>query len=101
MILIFTTFRKKSEAVKIGKDLLKKRLITCYNLVPVESAYLWKGKIVDDSETLMILKTKQVNFKMIESYINKHSSHEVPEVVAIKASKVNGPYLNWINKETK
>ncbi len=101
MILIFTTFRKKSGAVKIGKDLLKKRQVACYNLIPVESKYWWKGKIIDDSEILMILKTKNENFAKIESYIKKHSGYEIPEVVAIKPSSLNRSYLNWINKETK
>jgi len=101
MILIFTTFHKKSEAVKIGQGLLKKRLIACYNLIPVESAYWWKGKILDDKETLMTLKTKNENFTKIESYIKKHSGYEIPEVVAIKPSSLNRSYLKWINKETK
>ena len=101
MILIFTTIHKKADAVKIGKALLKARLIACYNLFPVESAYWWKGKILDDRETLMILKTKDANFAKCQSYIKKHSGYEVPEIVAIKASKVNKPHLGWINKETK
>ena len=50
MILVLTTFQKKSEAVKIGKDLLKKRVIACYNLIPVESVYWWKGKIEEAKE---------------------------------------------------
>lgn len=126
MILIFATFNIKTIALKIGKALLKQRLIACYNLWSVESAYWWhapsksqhepstnssvktnakirpgKGKILDEKEILMILKTKESNFAKIESYIKKHSGYEVPEVVAIKADKVNQPYLDWIDKETK
>jgi len=101
MILIFTTFHKKSDAVKIGKGLLAKRLIACYNLLSVESAYWWKGELLDDNEILMILKTKETNFVKIESFIKKHSGYEVPEIISIKPSKVNKPYLDWLNTETK
>jgi|SRR3989344_7511073 len=101
MILIFTTFRKKSEAIKIGKDLLKKKLIACYNLIPVESAYWWKGKIFDDKETLMILKAQKKDYGKIESIIIKLSSYETPEVISVKPDKVNKSYLNWISAETK
>ena len=101
MIFIFVTIHKKPDAVKIGKYLLKQRLIACYNLFAVESAYWWKGKIEDDNETLMILKTKPANFSKIETFIKKQSGYQVPEVVAIKADKVNMPYLDWINKEVK
>lgn len=100
MILIFTTFNKKSEAIKIGKLLLKERLIACYNLFPIESGYWWKGKIVDDKEFLMILKTKDANFSKIESFVKKHHSYKVPEIIAIKTSTVSKSYLNWLNAET-
>jgi len=34
MILILTTLEKKEDSVSIGKELLKQRLIACYNLFP-------------------------------------------------------------------
>lgn len=101
MILIFTTVATKQEAKKIGNGLLKKHLIACYNMFPIESAYWWKGKIENTKEVLMILKTRQENFAPIEAYINKHSSYETPEIVSIKAQEVNQPYLNWLDKEIK
>ena len=101
MILVFTTIHKKASGHKLGKGLLKSRLIACYNLVPVESAYWWKGKIEEENEVLMVLKAGDDNFDRIEDYINKNSGYEIPEVVAVKASDVNIPYLNWIDKETK
>ncbi len=101
MVLILTTFHKKIQAVKIGKGLLKARLIVCYNLLPVESRYWWKGKLTSQNEIIMILKTQAKNFKKIEDYIKKYSEYEVPEVVGIRASRVNKPYLNWLNSETK
>ena len=101
MIFIFTTLHKKSDAVKIGKALLKQRLIACYNLLSIGSSYWWKGKILDDKETLMILKTKEANFAKIEDDIKKHSGYEVPEIVAIKSTRVSKDYLKWINSETR
>ena len=101
MILIITTTHRKSVAVKIGKDLLKERFIVCYNLIPVESAYWWKGKILDENETLIILKTKKENFKKVENYIQKYSGYEIPEIIGIKTTKVNQRYLNWVKTETK
>lgn len=99
MILIFTAFNKKSEATKIGKLLLKEKLIACYNLFPIESGYWWKGKIVDDKEFLMILKTKDANFKKVEDFIKKNHSYEIPEIIAVKTEKVGKPYSEWLMGE--
>lgn len=101
MILILTTLHKKEAAVKIGKELLKKRIIACYNLLPIESAYWWRGRITEENEVLMILKTRKGNFEKVESHLKKHSGYETPEVVSIEASKANKSYLNWIDSETK
>lgn len=101
MILVFATFNTKVTALKIAKNLLKQRVVACYSLVSVESGWWWKGKIIDDKGPLVIFKTKDSNFKKIESYINKHSGYEIPEIVAVKATKVNQPYLDWINEETR
>ena len=101
MIYLFSTLHKKDLAVKIGKGLLKERIIACYSIFPVESSYWWKGKILDEKETFMIIKTRKENFKKIEDYFKKHSGYEVPELVSVEPEKVNIPYLNWVMNETK
>ncbi len=101
MIFVVTTLNKKETAVKIGRELLKKRIIACYNFLPVESAYWWKGKIAQEKEVLMIFKTQKENFSKIEAYLKKYSGYETPEVVAFEASKVSKPYLDWVHSETK
>lgn len=101
MVLIFTTSANKVEAKKIGNGLLKKHLIACYNMFPVESAYWWKGKIENAKEVLVVLKTRQENFTAVETFIKKQSSYTTPEIVSVKAQEVNLPYLSWLDSETK
>ncbi|MDO8487609.1 MAG: divalent-cation tolerance protein CutA [Candidatus Curtissbacteria bacterium] len=100
MILILTTFPNKTEAVKIGEAILDEKLAVCWNLFPVDSNYRWKGKIVKDKELLMIIKTKDENFEKIEDFIKKNHSYEVPEIISVKANKINASYLAWVNQET-
>lgn len=100
MILIFSTFANKEEAVKIGKGLLEKKLIACYNLFPVESSYWWKKKIVDENEVLMIMKTNK-NFADVEKFIIENHSYKTPEIVAIEPSKVTEKYLKWVEEVTE
>lgn len=101
MILIFTTLNSKETARKIGKAMLEARLIACVNYFPIESSYWWKGKIEEDKEILMILKTRGPNLVKIEEFINKHAANEIPEIVAIKPFKVNKPYSDWLETEIK
>lgn len=97
MILILSTFPNKETARKIGKGLLKQKLIACYNLTPVESAYWWKGKIEEANEILMIMKTSK-NFGEVEKFIIKHHSYETPEIISIEPSEITEKYLKWVKK---
>ncbi|MBI4037645.1 divalent-cation tolerance protein CutA [Candidatus Curtissbacteria bacterium] len=101
MIVILATVDKKTKALSIAKILLRKRLVVCYNLIPINSGYWWKGKKAISKETLMILKTKRQNFAKVEKIITEKSGYEVPEVLGIIPSKVSKPYLTWLLKETK
>lgn len=98
--MVIATLHKKDMAVEIGKGLLKERLIACYNLAPIESAYWWKGKIEEGSETLVIMKTTEDKFSQIEAYFMEHSGYEVPELIALKPHQVNAPYEKWVEDET-
>lgn len=101
MIAVITTLHKKEDAVRIGRGLLEKRLIACYNLWPIESAYWWKGKIQEGPETMMLMKTKVRWFDEIADYIREQSGYEVPEVIAFDTEKVDLPYQAWVNEEVQ
>lgn len=101
MIVIMATLHKKEMARKLGKGLLEERLIACYNLMAMESAYWWKGKILEEPENLLLMKTTEDKFKAIEAYFMKHSGYEVPELVALKPDRVNESYLRWVVGEVK
>jgi periplasmic divalent cation tolerance protein len=101
MIVLITTLHKKQDAVRIGKGLLEKRLIACYNLWPVESAYWWKGEIVQDDEVMMIMKSTLRWFDDIDEYLKEESGYEVPELVALDSEKIDLSYQRWINEEVR
>lgn len=99
MILIFCTFGNKKAAHELGKQLLNKKLIACYNMTPVESAYWWKGKILDENEILMIMKTNK-KFEEVQKFITEHHSYNTPEIIGVKTQSVGKKYLKWIRTIT-
>ena len=99
MVLAYITCKDKKEAIKISKYLLKKRLIACSNMFPINSLYWWKGKIINDKEFVIIAKTTEKNFKILEKEVKKIHSYEIPAILKIKAD-ANKDYLKWVKKET-
>ncbi len=101
-IVVYITTGSVSEAKKIGSTLVEEKLVACSNIIsPIRSIYSWKGKICDDKEALMILKTKKKLFKQIVKRVEKLHSYEVPEIIAIPIIEGSSKYLSWLKAETK
>jgi len=101
LIYVFWTCRDKQEAKKIVHGLLDQRLIACASILPaVESIYRWEGKIEEGQEVKVILKTALEHYNAVQSYIQKHYSYEVPEILQVDIAQGNPSYLSWVVQET-
>ena len=97
LISVHVTCESFEEARAIAKKLLKERLISCANAVPIESFYVWKGEEKNEKEILLMCKTKKSNFKKIERSVKDIHSYETPCILAFECSDSNEEYLNWVD----
>lgn len=98
MIAIYITNPSKREARRVALHLLKKRLIACANIFPIDSIYWWKGKIEDTKEVILIAKTKRENFEKVKSEVKKIHPYSVPCILKLEV-EANEEYENWLEKE--
>ncbi len=83
-IVIYITTGSVNEAKKIGRALVEEKLAACSNIIfPIRSIYSWQGKICDDKEALMVLKTRKKLFNQIVKRVEKLHSYDVPEIIAM------------------
>ena len=96
-IVVFITCGNSRECVRIARHLLDKRLIACANLMPqVRSLYPWKGKIADEKECWMVLKSTRELFPALQIEVEKLHTYSVPEIIALPIIDGSRNYLNWI-----
>lgn len=96
--IINSTTATKEDAVLISKELLNKNLIACCNIVPnVTSLYKWNNELIEDSECLMIMKTKTELFPKVKEEIKKLHKYDIPEIICTPVVNGNEEYLNWVN----
>ncbi len=100
MILIYCTHKNKEEAEKIAKHLLEKKLIACANFLPIESAYLWKGKVESGKEYVSLLKTQEKHWSRVKEEIEKIHPYEIPCILKIHV-EANSSFEKWIQEETQ
>jgi len=98
--LIYITCKNKKEARKIAAHLMKKRLIACANIFPIESMYWWKGKIESNKEAVLIAKSMPKHFDSVRKEVKRIHSYMTPCILKIGAD-ANPEYGKWIREEVR
>jgi periplasmic divalent cation tolerance protein len=98
-ILVLTTAGSEEQAVQIGRGLVERRLAACVNVSSLGcSIYRWQGKIEEEEEKLLIVKTSERLFERVREAIRELHSYEVPEVLAIPIREGDKDYLRWLGE---
>lgn len=100
-IVVFVTTASEEEASKIARALVEQGVIACANIVrAVRSIFSWEGKVVEEQEALMILKSHADRFDELANIIKDLHSYSVPEIIAIPISHGLPEYLQWVRTMT-
>ena len=95
--IVVTTYPDVETAARASKTLVKKKLAACANIADIRSIYLWKGKLEDIRESLVIMKTRKSRVPQLRKAIEKSHPYEVPEIAEIPVASLNEKYLDWLN----
>lgn len=81
--------------------MVEERLAACANVVDgMTSVYRWQGKLASETETVLILKTRQGLAEAVIARVNALHSYECPCVVVLPVIAGNPAFLDWIAQET-
>ncbi|MBT9171529.1 MAG: Divalent-cation tolerance protein CutA [Actinobacteria bacterium] len=100
-IVVFVTTSSEDEAANIARALVEGRLAACVNIVRnLRSIYRWQGKVEDESEVLMIVKTQRSLFDTLCKKVKELHSYTVPEIIALPIVEGSEDYLKWLKEVT-
>lgn len=95
--LIISTYPNASSAKAAARLLVEKHLAACVQIFPIESVYSWKGELCDESEAVLLIKSKPALFDDVSALIRENHSYEVPEIVQVPITDGLPEYLKWID----
>ena len=96
-IIVVMTAPNKQEAVSIVRALLEERLIACANILdPVHSLFWWKGKIAEEKEVLVLMKSQKTLFGKLSERVTALHSYDVPEILALPIVEGSSSYIEWM-----
>jgi periplasmic divalent cation tolerance protein len=100
-IVVLVTTKGVTEAKKIARALVEEKLAACANVITsVRSIYRWEGKVTEERECLMIIKSTRGRFDELRTAVERLHSYSVPEVIALPMVDGAPNYLNWIADST-
>jgi periplasmic divalent cation tolerance protein len=96
--IVFVTAPSIEVARELASGILENCLAACVNLVPgVESHYWWEGKLCEETEVLMVMKTTGEKLAALEAFVLAAHPYDTPEFVALKIESGSARYLDWIS----
>ena len=85
------------KAKALARTLVQERLAACINIVPhLHSIYLWKGKVEDSEEVLLVIKCTKARLSALQTRLHELHPYDVPEFVALMPEQVSPGYESWL-----
>ncbi|NEV63484.1 divalent-cation tolerance protein CutA [Thiorhodococcus minor] len=95
--LMLCTCPSRETAITLARALVEEHLAACVNLLPgIRSVYRWEGRVQEDDELLLLIKTTGKRMDDLTSRLRQLHPYDVPEIIAAPISEGLDDYLSWI-----
>jgi periplasmic divalent cation tolerance protein len=102
LLVVLVTAPSAEKAAELARQLVEERLAACGNVLPgIRSIYRWEGKVQDEPEALLVLKTHRDRFEALRDRVLALHPYQVPEVLALPVEAGSEQYLAWVTGETR
>jgi periplasmic divalent cation tolerance protein len=99
VVLALSTCPDAEVARRISETLVSERLATCVNRIQdVRSTYFWDGRLQDDAEILLMIKTLQSRVPELAARLKAIHPYELPELIVLPVVGGNEAYLRWVRE---
>ena len=99
--MVLVTAPSAEVAAGLARTLVEERLAACGNVLPeVRSIYRWDGRIHEDAEALLVLKTTRARLDALRDRVLALHPYAVPELLALPVEAGSAGYLAWLAGET-
>ena len=101
LLFVYITAKDKEQARAIGRAVVTEKLAACANIIDaMNSFYFWGGSLRDDTEAVLIVKTRELLLEPLIARVKQLHTYAIPCIVALPIVGGNKEYLEWLEKET-
>ncbi|XP_055586922.1 protein CutA homolog isoform X2 [Uranotaenia lowii] len=97
--IAYVTTPNDTSAKELAHKLVERKLAACVNIIPgLTSIYEWEGKINEDHEVLLMIKTRTERVDELSKFVRENHPYSVAEVITVPIANGNPPYLDWLSR---
>ena len=97
LCIALCTVPNETIAGQIADALVSEKLAACVNIIPsIMSVYRWKDVIERGEELLLLIKTSEAAWPLLETRILELHPYELPEIIAVPIQTGKADYSQWI-----
>ena len=97
LLIVSTTESNKTNALRLSKLLIQKKLAACVSMKQIFSIYDWDDGIEETKEFEITIKSKLEFKDYLIEFLNKNSTYDVPQII-YKKYHAEMKYYDWLNK---
>ena len=99
--IVLTTLGADADAAALARTLIDERLAACVNILPpMTSVYRWQGKVEQDREQQMVIKTASDRVAALQARLRQLHPYELPEFLVLDATGSEA-YLAWVGESAE
>lgn len=96
-VVILCTAPDEATAQELAALVLAEKLAACVTLLPgATSLYYWEGKMEQEYEVQMLLKSDTSHQEALLACLKAHHPYQTPELLALPVTHGDSEYLSWL-----
>jgi periplasmic divalent cation tolerance protein len=101
-LIVLTTTGNPEQARQLARELVEARCAACVSSLPgVASSYWWAGKVEEDEEVVLMIKTTDARLEELRSHVLRVHPYDVPEFLVLDVREAGEAYLSWLVESTR
>ena len=97
-VVVLCTAPDEASAQDLAAKVLAEKWAACVTLLPgATSRYYGEGKLEQEYEVQMLLKTNRANQQALLDCLKSHHPYQTPELLVLPVLHGDNDYLTWLN----
>ena len=96
LVLMVTAVGSREDALALARAVVQEGLCACAQLEPIESVYRWQGRVQQEPEIRLLLKTTAAGVPALQNRVLALHPYDLPALYTLHAAEASQAFVDWV-----